>query len=94
MTERGRHPIPKAPPLVRPSGLADLTMLTAKRRAIALALEYCDGDIEWAAEELAIDRTTLWRHLKRWESARPPTRPRQPRSRKARLELVAGGTER
>lgn len=95
MTSPVRSPIssPKAPPLFHANGLADLRLHSAIRRHMAMVLEYCSGDITWAAEELGVDRTTVWRTLKNWEAARPRGMQQPPRPRKARLELVAGGRD-
>lgn len=88
-----RRPTP--PPLMRPSGLADLRLSSALKRHVALAIEYCGGDLKWAAEELEVDRSTLWRWLRGWDTAQPKPRMGIPHgSRKARLMVVAGGTTR
>lgn len=58
-----------APPLL-PNGLADWSLDSALKRHVAAVLEYCDGDLEWAASELGINRSTLYRWRKAWAEGR------------------------
>ncbi|HKQ57970.1 MAG TPA: helix-turn-helix domain-containing protein [Candidatus Eisenbacteria bacterium] len=54
----------KPPPICYASGIADLTLRSAVLRHISLVLEYTGGRQKWAAQELGIDSSTLWRWLK------------------------------
>lgn len=67
-----------APPLLSPdTGLADWSLDNALKRHVAAALDYCEGDREWAASELGINRTTLGRWLNAWsrgQTARQATK--------------------
>jgi len=51
-------------PHIADNGLADWNLGRAIARHIDEALEYCEGDKKWAARELGISGSTLWRHLK------------------------------
>jgi transcriptional regulator of acetoin/glycerol metabolism len=62
--------IPPAPGFHRESGVADLTLASAVRRHIVLVLEYTDGHQQWAADELGIHTTTLYRILRDWDHRR------------------------
>lgn len=53
--------LPDPPPMTRPSGLVDLTLDSAMKRHLALVLEYCDGNLQWAAEELGVNKATVAR---------------------------------
>ena len=46
--------------------LVDLRVETVIRRLVEWALEYCGGNVEWAADELAVSAPTLRRWLKAW----------------------------
>lgn len=83
-----------APPWMRPNGLADLTLESAIRRHIVLVLEYADGQKDWAAEEMGISPSTLYRELKRWDqglSVRRPTLDAPVHGGRMEHELVAEG---
>lgn len=48
-------------PFLNPKGIADLRMGSAVIRHVWLVIDYCDGNLAWAAQELGIHRTSLWR---------------------------------
>lgn len=60
---------------LHPSGLANLSLDNAIRVHVQWVLEYTDGSLSWAAEELGIDKATLYRHRERW---RLPVKRRAP----------------
>jgi transcriptional regulator of acetoin/glycerol metabolism len=74
------------PPWNHPNGLIDLTLDSAIRRHIVRVLEYTDGQKDWAAEEMGISPSTLYRELKRWDQGRPKNV-----HRREGLELMAQG---
>lgn len=49
------------------NGLADMTVETVKRRLVLSALSYCGGDVDWAAQELGVNQSTLYRWRRRWQ---------------------------
>ncbi len=58
-----------------PNGLADLNLRRSMARTIAFALDYCTDelgnvDYAWAADELGVDRSTLYRWRKACEAGR------------------------
>lgn len=60
-----------APPLISPSnGLADWSLDSALRRHVAAVLEYTEGDLAWAAAELRVNVSTLYRWRKAWDEGR------------------------
>jgi DNA-binding protein Fis len=50
-----------APPFLDKYGIADLSMASAKLRHVVLVLEYTEGNMRWAADELGVNAATLWR---------------------------------
>lgn len=63
----------RSPPWIRPNGLADLTLSSAMQRHILFVLDYTEGDVRWAAQELGIHQSTLWR----WRNAMKNGQPRR-----------------
>ena len=51
---------------IGPTGLANFNLDTALRRHIFMALDYCAGDMKWAAVELGISGSTLYRWCRQW----------------------------
>jgi hypothetical protein len=49
------------PPWSRPNGIADLTLASALQRHVSMVLDYCEGSVHWAAHEMGIDPSTLYR---------------------------------
>lgn len=55
------------PPLISPrTGLADWSLNAAMQRHVAEVLRYTGGDQRWAADELGVDESTVYRWLRRW----------------------------
>lgn len=57
-------PAIRAPGWHRPSGLVDYTVRSATRRHVAMVLDYTGGNLGWAADELGVNKTTLWRWIR------------------------------
>ena len=51
------------PPLAYPNGILDLRLDSAIRRHVSDVLDYCGGQRIWAAQELGVDLSTLWRWI-------------------------------
>jgi hypothetical protein len=64
--------VPPAPPWHYGSGIADLTLASAVHRHIALVLDYCSGNTEWAAQELGVRTVTLRRMVERIDDGETP----------------------
>jgi len=63
------------PPVFRANGLADLTLRSATLRHVAMVLDYADGQVTWAAQELGVAESTIRRMLS-GECQRPHLRRR------------------
>ena len=48
------------------NGLAVLNLSEVKRAHVLWVLEYCGGEVRWAARELGVNETTVNRWLRRW----------------------------
>lgn len=59
------YEVPEPPAMNLASGIADLTLASAIHRHLVLVLDYTCGDLTWAAEELNVNVTTLWRMRQR-----------------------------
>jgi transcriptional regulator of acetoin/glycerol metabolism len=59
-------PRPKRPPVLRRNGIADLTLDSALKRHVHFVLDYTGGHLSWAADELGVSPSTVYRWLKRW----------------------------
>ena len=66
----------RPPALIGDRGIADWTLDAAIQRHVAEVLLYTGGDQRWAADELGVDESTLYRWLRRW-TKREAVRPRQ-----------------
>lgn len=63
--------VPSPPPLINPAnGLANFSVDAAIQRHVAEVLAYTEGDHGWAASELGVDASTLYRWLRGWASGR------------------------
>ena len=58
---------PKPPPLVRENGMIDWTLDHALQRHIRACLRYCGGNRKWAASELGVNESTVFRRTRKWE---------------------------
>jgi hypothetical protein len=65
---RAREPQVEAPPPASARGEASANLAEAERLAIRRALEHARGNHSAAARMLGIDRSTLWRKLKRLDA--------------------------
>lgn len=68
------------PPPLGENGLVDWSLDSALRRHVAEVLRYTEGDQEWAADELRVNRSTLYRWLRRWFSGVDARMPRKGRT--------------
>lgn len=48
------------------NGLVDLRLASVTRRLTEYALEYCGGNLEWAADEIGVNVSTVRRWLHEW----------------------------
>lgn len=70
--------IPDAPPVIYPhNGLADLRLSSAIHRHVLAVIEYTEGNMSWAADELAIDSVTLWRFVNEFRGVTTSRGPRK-----------------
>lgn len=53
------------------NGLVDLRVEPVIRRLAEFALEYCEGSVGWAADELGVNPSTLRRWLYQWAREAP-----------------------
>lgn len=81
--EEGLRLIP--PPWHRPTGILDLSVRSAILRHVAYVLDYTDGRRDWAADELQINKSTLWRWV---QTAHEPRRPRSDYGKSRVLVMV------
>lgn len=77
------------------NGLAILDLKTAMRAHVERVLEYCGGEVRWAARELGVNETTVRRWLNAWRDGRQASELRvvRPMARKLSI-LVMEGCER
>lgn len=60
-----------APPLLSPdTGLADWSLDNALKRHVDAVLDYTEGDHGWAADEMGVNRSTLYRWRRAWREGR------------------------
>lgn len=58
------------PPLIGANELADWSLDRALRRHVAEVLLYTGGDQRWAADEMGIAESTVYRWLRSWANNR------------------------
>lgn len=51
---------------VRPNGIADWTLANLQRVWVLMVMDYCGGNVSWAALELGVARITLYTWLKQY----------------------------
>jgi hypothetical protein len=60
---------PDPPSWFTATGIIDHTLESAIRRHVSFVLDYTEGELDWAAQELGVNASTLWRWRKQWERA-------------------------
>jgi hypothetical protein len=89
-------PIVTADDFLGPNGLADWSIDSLLRRHVETVLVYTQGDLGWAADELGISVSTLWRWRQDWNSEGSPVlklAPARARGRKRLEQCTPPGTK-